>query len=432
MKLSFHLFNTRRFLPLFITQFFGAFNDNAFKNAFLIWFTYDVATDFGMNSAMMVSIAAGLFILPFFLFSATAGQCADKYEKAWLSQKVKQVEIILMVLCGVCFYTKSIYGLLFVLFMMGVQSTFFGPLKYSLLPEHLKKDELMAGNGFIEGGTFISILLGTIFGGLIIRADYGVEILSLCVILFAVVGWLGSCYIPQKTSADPKLKINYNFVTQTWQIIAYAKKNRTVWLAIMGISWFWLIGALFLTQFPTYTKTVLNGDEQIVTLFLTLFSIGIAIGSLLCNRILRGKINGKLIPVGLFGITLMLALFIGFSYQFDALLNGDVMGVMAFIQSGIVAWVIMLSLLMLSVSTGLYIVPLYTIMQHHADSQYLSRIIASNNVMNAFFMVVASVASILAFSTGLDVLQLFACMGVGNIITYFCISELIKGSKKNA
>ena len=183
MKLSFHLFNTQRFLPLFITQFFGAFNDNAFKNAFLIWFTYDVATDFGMNSAMMVSIAAGLFILPFFLFSATAGQCADKYEKAWLSQKVKQVEIILMVLCGVCFYTKSIYGLLFVLFMMGVQSTFFGPLKYSLLPEHLKKDELMAGNGFIEGGTFISILLGTIFGGLIIRADYGVEMLSLCEIL---------------------------------------------------------------------------------------------------------------------------------------------------------------------------------------------------------------------------------------------------------
>ena len=171
MKNTLHLLKTKRFLPLFVTQFFGAFNDNAFKNAFLIWFTYDVVVKSGPDSLMMVTIAAGLFILPFFLFSATAGQVADKYEKSWLSQKIKQIEIILMIMCAVGFYLQSVYFLLFVLFLMGAQSTFFGPIKYSLLPEHLRDDELISGNGLIEGGTFLSILLGTMFGGLIIRID---------------------------------------------------------------------------------------------------------------------------------------------------------------------------------------------------------------------------------------------------------------------
>lgn len=195
MSSSLQLLKSKRFLPLFVTQFFGAFNDNAFKNAFLIWFTYDIAVKEGADPGFIVTIAAGLFILPFFLFSATAGQLADKYEKSWLTQKIKQVEIVLMLLCALCFYLQSVHGLLAILFMMGIQSSFFGPIKYSLLPEHLKDDELITGNGLIEGGTFLSILLGTIFGGLIIRSEYGLPIMSACVIGFAVIGRNHTRYI---------------------------------------------------------------------------------------------------------------------------------------------------------------------------------------------------------------------------------------------
>lgn len=419
------LLKSKRFLPLFITQFLGAFNDNAFKNAFLIWFTYDVAVKTRADAGMMVSIAAGLFILPFFLFSATAGQLADKYERAWLTQKIKQVEIILMVLCAVCFYVQSIAGLLAILFMMGMQSTFFGPIKYSLLPEHLKDDELISANGLIEGGTFLSILLGTIFGGLVIRMDDGVTLLSLCVIAFAVMGWVASRSIPKTHIGDATLTIRWNIVVQTWKMIGYAQQERTVWLSIIGISWFWLVGATFLTQFPVYTKEVIGGNEHIVTLFLTLFSVGVGVGSMLCNKLLKGKINGRLVPYGSFGMSVSIIIFFFASMLYVNTPDG-IIGVPEFMTSGGVAWLIIGSLLLLSVFSGIYIVPLYAIMQHRSDEKYLARIIAANNVMNALFMVVATLFAIAVFAMGFDVTELLLAIGIMNIPVFFIIRKIVK------
>ena len=423
-----HLLGTRRFLPLFVTQFFGAFNDNAFKNAFLIWFTYDVAVRTGADAGVMVTIAAGLFILPFFLFSATAGQLADKYEKSWLTQKIKQVEIVLMLTCSVCFYVQSIYGLLAVLFLMGVQSTFFGPIKYSLLPEHLKDGELISGNGLIEGGTFLSILLGTIFGGLVIRTHYGFEILSVCVVGFAIIGWVASRSIPRSPIGDAQLKIRWNILMETFKIIGFARQERSVWLSILGISWFWLVGATFLTQFPVYIKEIINGNEHIVALFLAIFSMGIGMGAMLCNRLLKGQIDGRLVPYGSFGITMAIIVFFVSSGMYERGMNS--IGVFEFMQSGFAAWFIMGGLLMLSICSGVYIVPLYAIMQHRSDEKYLARIIAANNVMNALFMVIASLFAVAIFAAGFHVVQLLLGVGIINIPVFFAIKELVRRSKK--
>lgn len=430
MKNTLHLLKTRRFLPLFITQFFGAFNDNAFKNAFLIWFTYDVAVKTGSDASIMLTLAAGLFILPFFLFSATAGQIADKFEKSWITQKVKQLEIVLMISAAICFYLQSVSGLLIILFMMGVHSTFFGPIKYSLLPEHLKDDELISGNGLIEGGTFFSILLGTIFGGLIIRAVHGIEILALFIIGFAVIGWLSSRHIPKAAIGDAKLKINWNIAKETLEIIGYAKKERTVWFSIIGISWFWLVGATFLTQFPVYTKNVIGGNEHIVTLLLTIFSIGVGFGSVLCNKLLKGQINGRLVPYGSLGITVAIVIFTIASKLYVS--SGSEIAMLDFISSGFPALLILLSLLMLSVFSGIYIVPLYAIMQHRSDKKYLSRIIAANNVLNALFMVIASIYGVGIFAAGFGVVELLLSVGIINIPVFFIIRGIVKRRLDNA
>ncbi|MDB2550902.1 MFS transporter [Rickettsiales bacterium] len=426
MSNQIHLLKTKRFLPLFITQFFGAFNDNAFKNAFLIWFTYDLAVKMGSDPQIIVTIAAALFILPFFLLSAIAGQFADKFEKSGLVQKIKQVEILLMLLCFVGFYMQSLGLLLTILFFMGVQSTFFGPLKYSLLPIHLKDDELISGNGLIEGGTFISILLGTIIGGLLIRTAYGVEIISLIVILFSVIGYISSRFIPQSKSDDPNLKINFNIFSQSWKIINYAREEKTVWLSIIGISWFWLIGMTFLTQFPVYTKNIINGDEKIVTLFLSIFSIGIAVGSLLCNKLLKGNIDGRLVPYGSFGITISIILFFIFGELYKNSFDEDnLINVSNFLFLNYYGFLISLSLLSLSIFSGIYIVPLYAIMQHRSNEKHLARIIAANNIMNALFMVLASVAAILLFSLNLNVNEIFVVIGTLNIGVFFVIKNIV-------
>ncbi len=428
MRDQFHLLKTRRFLPLFITQFLGAFNDNAFKNALVIWYTYDMAQKFGMDAFLMVNIAGGLLILPFFLFSALAGQFADKYEKSFLAQKIKQVEIILMGAAGLCFYFESVIGLLIVLFFMGAQSTFFGPIKYSLLPEHLRDDELIGGNGLVEGGTFLSILLGTIFGGLIIRTQYGIELLSCFVILFAVTGWAASRYIPQSIH-DARLAINWNIFTETCHLIRYAMHNKRVWWAIMSISWFWLLGMVFLTNFPVFTQNILSGNEHIVTLCLTVFSVGIGIGSLLCNRLLRGNISARLVPWGAAGMSIATFMLIGASiyYQNSALpLLGEMqeIGLHTFFSFG-ASWLVMFSLLLLAMSGGIYIVPLYTIMQHDTESGHVARIIASNNIINSFFMVVAVIIVMGLFQLGLTILDIFAFIGVLNLIVIFGVRRLI-------
>jgi acyl-[acyl-carrier-protein]-phospholipid O-acyltransferase/long-chain-fatty-acid--[acyl-carrier-protein] ligase len=432
IKDQIHLFYSRRFLPLFITQFFGGFNDNACKNALLIWVTYDIAQQLPYSADKIVALAAGVFILPFLLFSTTAGQLADKYQKSWLTIKIKQLEIILMICYSVSFFLKDVSLLLVILFLMGTQSTFFGPIKYSLLPEHLQRDELIGGNGLIEGGTFLAILLGTIFGGLIVRAPYGVALLSGFVLLFAIVGWRSSCYIPDAKINDQSLKVGFNIFKETYKVISYSRRNILVWLTIIGISWFWLIGAIFLTQLPIYTKKVLYADEYIVTLLLTVFSVGIGIGSVWCNKLLRGNINADLVPYGAIGISAAIISLVIASYFYMSGVNanvvtisGELIGIKQFLTNSVISWLILLSLFLMAIFGGIYTVPLYAIMQYRASKRYLSRIIAANNIMNAVFMVAASVISIVMLSINLNVIQIFLIVGILNIIVYFYIRSIV-------
>ncbi|NKB54055.1 MAG: MFS transporter [Rhizobiaceae bacterium] len=412
------------------------------KIAFLIWFTYDVAVRTGMDGPTMVTLAAGLFILPFFLFSATAGQLADKLEKSQFTQRLKLIELGLMVTASVFFFFQSVYGLLLVLFMMGVQSTFFGPIKYSLLPEHLEEDELIGGNALIEAGTFLSILLGTIFGGLVVRTEYGLLILAAFLIGFSIIGWLGSRTIPVSPVSDPNVKVGWNIVRETWQITKFARQENSVWLSIIGISWFWFVGATFLTQFPVFTSDVIGGNEHIVTLFLALFSIGICVGSVLCNKLLKGEINGKLVPYGSFGMTVSIAIFVFAAYQFGvdraafvgpvAVTAAHELRLAEFLAIGLSSWGIMLGLLGLAISAGLYIVPLYAIMQHRSEDRILSRVIAASNVVGAFFMVIASVMVAVLYSINFTSVQVLLTVGLMNIPAFFVVRSIVNRRSKNA
>ena len=426
-------FFTRRFFPLFVTQFLGAFNDNAFKNAFLIWYTFEAVSLSSLDPEIVVTLSAGLFILPFLLFSATAGQLADKFEKSKITQIIKQIEIVLMIGSGLGFYFQSVTTLMIILFFMGMHSTFFGPIKYSLLPEHLKDEELISGNAFIEGGTFLSILIGTIFGGIVIRLGSGLEIYSVAVILFAIVGWWSSRSIPTSPISDPELKVGWNIFKETWKIVGYAREERTVWLSIVGISWFWFVGVTFLTQFPVYTKLVIGGDEQIVTFLLTIFSIGIGIGSVMCNKLLKGQINGRLVPAGAFGITFAIFLFkiesVLYTAKMQSLFPGGFeseISLREFLTSGVHGFGIWFSLLLLAIMSGIYIVPLYAIMQHRSNPKYMSRIIATNNVINALFMVVASIIGVIFYAMGLTVTNILFLVGIMNIPVYFIIRDIVK------
>ncbi len=419
------LLKSKRFLPLFITQFFGAFNDNVFKNAFLIWFTYDMAQKSHISASIMVALASLLFILPFFLFSFLAGQLSDKYDKSQLTQIIKQCEIAIMAFCFIGFYFENIYLLLFLLFLMGMHSAFFGPLKYSFLPEHLKERELIGGNALIEGGTFLAILLGTIFGGVIIRLSNGAFIIWVATVSFAIIGWLASRAIPDSKPSDVKLKISFNIAAQTLKIIKYAKENRLVWRAIIGISWFWFVGAMFLSQFPIYTKNIIKGDQFIVTFFLTIFSVGIALGSLVCNKILKSKISARLVPHGLIGMTIGIIIFCVASYFYDLAIKIDYFfGLKEFFAASFLSWIISAALLLVAMSGGIYIVPLYTIMQHEAKEKYLSRIIAANNVMNALFMVLASILMAVLFMLKFNVLQVFLFLALANFFVFFIARKI--------
>lgn len=421
------LLKTRRFLPLFITQFLGAFNDNAFKNALVILITYNLATQAGLNAQILVTLAAGIFILPFFLFSATAGQLADKYEKARLITIIKFLEIILMALAALGFYLKNIYLLMFVLLALGTHSTFFGPLKYAILPDHLREDELIAGNGLIEAGTFLSILLGTILGGLFILAPKGEYLISALMGAIAISGWISSWFIPKTYSSDPKLIVNYNIIKETWILIAYSKRHREIFLCIMGISWFWLVGATFLAEVPVFAKDILHTNEHVVTFFLALFSIGIGIGSLLCNQLLNGKIHATYVPIAALGITLFTIDLYFAAVHAHTAPQSSLLSLTQFLQT-LNGWRISADLTLIAVCGGLYTVPLYAILQQRSAQAHRARVIASNNVMNACFMVIAAVGTLLMLKFGFSVTQVFLTIGIINGVVALYICKLLPSS----
>jgi acyl-[acyl-carrier-protein]-phospholipid O-acyltransferase/long-chain-fatty-acid--[acyl-carrier-protein] ligase len=415
------LLKSSRFLPLFIAQFFGAFNDNLFKNALVILITYVVAEKAGMNAQLMVTLAAGLFMLPFFLFSATAGKLADKYEKSALIRRTKVAEIILMLAAVAGLYLENIWLLLAVLFLLGTQSAFFGPLKYSILPTHLKEEELIGGNALIETGTFLAILLGTILGGLMILAENGLFQVSLLMVIIAIIGWWASRSIPVAKAVSPQLKISANIVRETWGVIQESRARSDVFLSIIGISWFWFVGATFLAQFPTFAKDTLFADEQVVTLFLAIFSIGIGIGSMLCNRLLKGEVTGSYaapaaLGMACFTITLYFCADFYHAPVMDHLTNaGDFL-------KGWQAWGVLISLLLIAICGGIYIVPLYAIMQARTDKRKTAQVIAGNNIINALFMVLSALFTLSLLALHWEVTEVFLLMGIIN----FPIAALVR------
>jgi len=417
---QFHLLRIRRFLPLFVTQFLGALNDNLFKNALVILVLFRIAEAAGLDGQILITVAAGAFILPFFLFSATAGQLADKFEKSRLIRLIKLAEIAIMGLAVAGFLSGDAYLMIGVLFLMGTQSTFFGPLKYSILPDHLREDELIGGNALIEAGTFLAILIGTILGGVMILTEYGVPVVSVSILGLAGLGWLASFFIPRAAPPAPDLAINPNIVAETWNIVRAATQRRDMRLTILGISWFWLVGATFLAQFPSLAKNLIGANEHVVTLFLSTFSVGIALGSLLCNKLLRGEITAKHVPFGALGMTLF-TLDLFFATAGLAPTPGALQTVTGFL-SGLAGWRVLVDLTAVAVFGGVFIVPLYAILQARSEPAQRSRTIAANNIVNALFMVAGALGATLMLAAGLSVPAVFLVVALVNgvVAVYIC------------
>jgi acyl-[acyl-carrier-protein]-phospholipid O-acyltransferase / long-chain-fatty-acid--[acyl-carrier-protein] ligase len=424
---QFALFKTRRFLPLFFTQFLGACNDNIFKNAMVVLITWRLASATNIDAQILVVVAAGIFILPFFLFSATAGLLADKFDKTRLIRYIKLAEIIIMSAGAIGFFIGNVPLLMIVLFLMGVQSTFFGPIKYGILPDQLHDDELMGGNALFSAGTFLAILAGTIIGTEVVLTNHGITVISIIVIAIAALGWFSSWFIPPTRPAQPDLALSYNFVKQTWEILTHAAGQRDVFLCIMGISWFWLIGATFLAQFPTFTKDVLGAEVRVLTILLTAFSVGIAIGSLLCNRLLKGAVHATFVPLGALGITVFTVDLFFATLHPLAGTTGELMSVGEFLGN-VTGWRVLADLLLIAICGGIYIVPLYAIVQQRSDETHRSRNIASNNVMNALFMVVSAAGTVLMLNFGFSIPQVFLTVAVLNAAVGVYITKLLPGA----
>ncbi len=405
-------FFKRRFLPLFITQFFGAFSDSAFKNAIAILITYRIAKDSLQEAGLLVTLSAGLFILPYFLFSATAGQLADKYDRAKLTRIYKIAEVLLMAMSVFAFYRNSTWFLMVILFAMGTQSTFFGPIKYSLLPQQLKGNELMAGNAYIEGGTFISILTGTIVGGLVILTDNGVILTGVILMCSAMIGYTASRFIEHAPGGSPNLKINRNFFRESTHVVRYVAQNRRLLSYLLLISWFWLVGSIFLAQISIFSKEFLHSDETVVTMCLTIFSVGIAVGSVFCSKLSRGRPSLRFIPAGAFGMALCTGLLVAYSHSIAA--PETLYNATQFAASPL-RLPVLLFLFGIAFSGGVYTVPLYTLMQTESDKTYIARVIATNNILNSFFMVASVVVVMGIYAAGLNVLYVFGLLAIINL-----------------
>ena len=406
------LLRQQKFLPYFVTQFFGAFNDNIFKNVLLLFVAFAGSSALPISSNLFINLAAGLFILPFFLFSASAGVLADKYEKSWFIRKVKLFEIGIMLLGAIGFITESYGVLLLLLFLMGTQSAFFGPVKYALLPQQLNEKELVPGNALVEAGTFIAILVGTLGAGLIASADNAKYLAAFCVVIFAVLGYLSSRFIPFASAGAPDIQFKWQPYKQTKLTLSIAKSDRIVFQCIMAISWFWFLGAAYLTQFPNFTKIYLNGTESAVSFLLALFSVGIAVGSMACNWLSNHRIEVGIVPIGALGITI-------FGFLMATSIPTDLPRFHTFAEfvSYEAFWSLFFYLLMIGVSGGLFIVPLYALMQHRAKETERAQVIAGLNIFNSLFMVGSAVLGIVCLSVlEMSIPQLFALLAILNFL----------------
>jgi acyl-[acyl-carrier-protein]-phospholipid O-acyltransferase / long-chain-fatty-acid--[acyl-carrier-protein] ligase len=406
------LLASRRLAGMFVAPFLGALNDNLLKNALVIQVAFGRSESPG-DIEILVTIATALFILPYFLFSATAGELADKFAKMQLIRTLKLWEIAVMVLAAAGFLFGGGIGIgLTILFLLGVQAAFFGPVKYGILPELLAPEELLGGNAVVEAGTFLAILIGTIAGGLLILMNNGPAIVSAALLICAIGGWLASLFIPRTEGGTSDLRVNPNIAAETWKVLRYANESTEMRWIILGNSWFWLVAVSLVSQFPNYAKDVLGADNQVVTLFLTLNSLGIGAGSLLAGRLLSGKITLRLVPVS----ALAMAVFAGDLWLSDGRLTGERLINAAEFLSIAQNWRVSLDLAGVAVAAGIFIVPLYALMQAKSESQHRSRVVAANNVWNALFMVGAGLGSAVMLKLGTGVTGIFLAVGAANLV----------------
>ena len=422
-KGQFGLLASRRFAPFFWTQFLGAFNDNVFKNTFVLFIAYKMGKELAARSDILINVAAGLLILPFFIISATAGQIADKYEKSMLIRYIKVAEIVIAIMAAFAFYYKNITCLMILLFLLGCQAAFFGPVKYSIIPQHLNGREIVGGNAMVESGTFVAILLGTITGGFIVQTDNGETWVGIIMITVAVMGWLSSRMILYAAAESPELKLDINPMTQTWKTMKIPLERRSIFLSILGIAWFWALGLAYLSQLPNYTKHVLHGSEQVVTLLLTMFSIGIGVGSLLCERLSGKTVELGLVPLGSLGLSIF-----GIDLVFASPVlpvDQQMMGLSAFLSMP-ASMRVLTDLMMIGIFGGIYIVPLYSMIQVRTRPEVRSRVIAANNIMGALFMVASSLVAVLMLGfLKLSIPQFFLFLVTLNFIVACYIYSLV-------
>ena len=418
---QFSLLRRRRFLPFFVTQALGAFNDNIFRNALIILVTFHIAGLSSHQRDLYSNLAAGLFVLPFFLFSANAGQWAEKYEKSRSIRWIKLAEIGLMLLAAVALWLQSLPLLLGTLFLSGVQSALFGPLKYSILPQALRPAELVGGNALVESGTFLAILLGTFVGGWLMGFSAGTLWVGAALVGVAFAGWMASRAIPAAPATAPELKLNWNPLSETWRNVMFLRGHRAVLNSVLGVSWFWFFGSVFLAQLPNYTRLYLGGDQSVAPLVLMLFALGIGAGSLLCEVFSRRTVEIGLVPLGALGMTVFgvdlyfarpeMAAVTGLSWQQFLAAPGNLR--------------ICFDLVMIGVSGGFFTVPLYALIQQRSPRERLSRTIAANNILNAAFMVGAAVLAIVLLNSGLNVPQLLLVVAVLNALVALYIFTLV-------
>ncbi|MYM82310.1 MFS transporter [Duganella sp. FT50W] len=423
---QFSLLKQRRFAPFFWTQFLGAFNDNLFKTALVVIITFDALSWTTMSPSLVTNLIPGLFILPYVLFSATAGQLADKFEKAGLTRFVKWLELAIMSLAGIGWVTHHLWLLIAAVVGMGIHSTLFGPVKYAYLPQQLKPEELIGGNGVTEMGTFVGILMGEVLGAvLVVQQPHGLWLEAAATILVAGMGLVAAYRIPQSPAPAPELKISWNFIGESVRNINYSRKNRTVFLSMLGNSWFWFYGALILAQFPVYAKDYLHGDHSAFVLLLTIFSLGVGSGSLLCERLSGRKVEIGLVPFGSIGLTLfgIDLYFASLAYSGAALAGAHLDAFALLAQHGM--WRILFDVLMIGMFGGFFIVPLFALIQTRCDPAHISRTIAGMNILNALFMVAAAGLAIVLLGQGLTIPELFLVTALLNAVVALYIFSLV-------
>jgi MFS family permease len=435
MSNQFGLMKEQRFRPFFFTQFLGAFNDNVFKTALITLVAFHAASLSSIDGGTLATLLPGVFILPFFLFSATSGQIADKYDKSQIIRLVKVFEIGIMLFASAGFFLHNIGLLGTALFMMGMHSTLFGPVKYSYLPQHLKEYELIGGNGMVEMGSFVAILLGQVLGAWLATVANHELFTSMAIVLIAALGYWTSRGVPNSPAADPSLKINWNPITETIKNVKLIWGQQQIWLAIVAISWFWFFGATLLAQFPNLAKNVLYGDESVFILLLSVFSIGIGLGSILCEKLSKGRLELGLVVFGAIGLTLFGGdLYFSSSHLQLSCNNKCLMDFMSFMAKNYANidghldwnnWRLVADIGLMGLFGGFYIVPLYVLLQTRSQREFQSRVIAANNIMNAFFMVASAGFSIFIFKQGYTIPQLFLATALLNVVItiYLCIRQ---------